>query len=149
MNKVSVNISCIYLEEGISFKVSYKVYKLVMDRLNENNLSLVLPQEHTHRDVIGLIITTATGINTIEVSAPKYPKKSRFIDVSIKLPFINIINNDSLLLFVNNLKEAITQSFNKLEVSTQSPISNIFELIKEELSKEDIHHWLGREIGRD
>jgi putative tryptophan--tRNA ligase len=76
-------------------------------------------------------------------------KKSRFIDVSIKLPFINIINNDSLLLFVNNLKEAITQSFNKLEVSTQSPISNIFELIKEELSKEDIHHWLGREIGRD
>lgn len=76
-------------------------------------------------------------------------KKSRFIDVSIKLPFINIINNDSFLLFVNNLKEAITQSFNKLEVSTQSPISNIFELIKEELSKEDIHHWLGREIGRD
>lgn len=76
-------------------------------------------------------------------------KKSRFIDVSIKLPFINIINNDSLLLFVNNLKEAITQSFNKLEVSTKSPISNIFELIKEELSKEDIHHWLGREIGRD
>ena len=60
-----------------------------------------------------------------------------------------IINNDSLLLFVNNLKEAITQSFNKLEVSTQLPISNIFELIKEELSKEDIHHWLGREIGSD
>ena len=54
-----------------------------------------------------------------------------------------------MLLFVNNLKEAITQSFNKLEVSTQLPISNIFELIKEELSKEDIHHWLGREIGSD
>lgn len=75
MNKVSVNISCIYLEKGISFKVSYKVYKLVMDRLNENNLSLVLPQEHSHRDVIGLIITTATGINTIEGECPKVSKK--------------------------------------------------------------------------
>ncbi len=113
-----------------------------MDKLNENNLSLVLSKEQSHRDVIGFIITTSTEINTIAVGVPKYPKNSRFIDVNIKLPLINIIDNDSLLLFVNNLKEAITFSFDKLKIGTNQSISNIFESIKEELLKEDITYWL-------
>ena len=142
LKKVLVNISCIYLEKGISFKISYKVYKLVMDRLNENNLSLVLSKDQFHRDAIGFIITTSTEINTISVGIPKYPKNSRFIDINIKLPLINIIDNDSLLLFVNNLKEAITLSFDELKVGTNQSTSNIFELIKEELLKQDISHWL-------
>lgn len=142
MNKVSVNISCIYLEKGRSFKVSYKVYKLVMDKLNESNPSLDLSIEQSNKDVIGFIITTSTEINSIDVGVPKYPKNSRFIDVSIKLPLVNIVDNDSLLLFVNNLKEAITLSFDKLKVVTNRSISNIFELIKEELLKEDISYWL-------
>ena len=142
MNKVSVNISCIYLEKGRSFKVSYKVYKLVMDKLNESNPSLDLSIEQSNKDVIGFIITTSTEINSIDVGVPKYPKNSRFIDVSIKLPLVNIVDNDSLLLFLNNLKEAITLSFDKLKVVTNRSISNIFELIKEELLKEDISYWL-------
>ena len=142
LKKVLVNISCIYLEKGISFKISYKVYKLVMDKLNENDPSLVLSKEQSHRDVIGFIITTSTEISTIAVGVPKYPKNSRFIDINIKLPLINIIDNDSLLLFVNNLKEAITLSFDELKVGTNQSTSNIFELIKEELLKQDISHWL-------
>ena len=146
LKKVFVNISCIYLEKEIFFKISHKVYKLVMDKLNENNLSLVLSKEQSHRDVIGFIITTSTEINTIAVGVPKYPKNSRFIDVNIKLPLINIIDNDSLLLFVNNLKEAITFSFDKLKIGTNQSISNIFESIKEELLKEDITYWLLKKI---
>lgn len=142
LKKVLVNISCIYLEKGISFKISYKVYKLVMDKLNENNPSLVLSKDQFHRDAIGFIITTSTEINTISVGIPKYPKNSRFIDINIKLPLINIIDNDSLLLFVNNLKEAITLSFDELKVGTNQSTSNIFELVKEELLKQDISHWL-------
>lgn len=142
LKKVLVNISCIYLEKGISFKISYKVYKLVMDKLNENNPSLVLSKDQFHRDAIGFIITTSTEINTISVGIPKYPKNSRFIDINIKLPLINIIDNDSLLLFVNNLKEAITLSFDELKVETNQSTSNIFELVKEELLKQDISHWL-------
>lgn len=142
LKKVFVNISCIYLEKGRSFKVSYKVYKLVMDKLNESNPSLDLSIEQSNKDVIGFIITTSTEINSIDVGVPKYPKNSRFIDVSIKLPLVNIVDNDSLLLFVNNLKEAITLSFDKLKVVTNRSISNIFELIKEELLKEDISYWL-------
>ena len=142
LKKIFINISCIYLEKGISFKISHKVYKLVMDKLNENNLSLILPEEQSHKDVIGFIITTSTEIITVAISVPKYPKNSRFIDVSIKLPLVNIVDNDSLLLFVNNLKEAITLSFDKLKVVTNRSISNIFELIKEELLKEDISHWI-------
>jgi len=142
LKKVLVNISCIYLEKGRSFKVSYKVYKLVMDKLNESNPSLDLSIEQSNKDVIGFIITTSTEINSIDVGVPKYPKNSRFIDVSIKLPLVNIVDNDSLLLFVNNLKEAITLSFDKLKVVTNRSISNIFELIKEELLKEDISYWL-------
>ena len=136
LKKVFVNISCIYLEKGRSFKVSYKVYKLVMDKLNESNPSLDLSIEQSNKDVIGFIITTSTEINSIDVGVPKYPKNSRFIDVSIKLPLVNIVDNDSLLLFVNNL------SFDKLKVVTNRSISNIFELIKEELLKEDISYWL-------
>jgi putative tryptophan--tRNA ligase len=113
-----------------------------MDKLNENNLSLILPEEQSHKDVIGFIITTSTEIITVAIGVPKYPKNSRFIDVSIKLPLVNIVDNDSLLLFVNNLKEAITLSFDKLKVVTNRSISNIFELIKEELLKEDISHWI-------
>jgi putative tryptophan--tRNA ligase len=142
LKKVFVNISCIYLEKGRSFKVSYKVYKLVMDKLNESNPSLDLSIEQSNKDVIGFIITTSTEINSIDVGVPKYPKNSRFIDVSIKLPLVNIVDNDSLLLFLNNLKEAITLSFDKLKVVTNRSISNIFELIKEELLKEDISYWL-------
>ena len=142
LKKVFVNISCIYLEKGRSFKVSYKVYKLVMDKLNESNPSLDLSIEQSNKDVIGFIITTSTEINSIDVGVPKYPKNSRFIDVSIKLPLVNIVDNDSLLLFLNNLKEAITLSFDKLKVVTNRSISNIFELIKEELLKQDISHWL-------
>lgn len=142
LKKVLVNISCIYLEKGISFKISYKVYKLVMDKLNENDPSLVLFKDQFHRDAIGFIITTSTEINTISVGIPKYPKNSRFIDININLPLINIIDNDSLLLFVNNLKEAITLSFDELKVGTNQSTSNIFELVKEELLKQDISHWL-------
>ena len=142
LKKVFVNISCIYLEKGRSFKVSYKVYKLVMDKLNESNPSLDLSIEQSNKDVIGFIITTSTEINSIDVGVPKYPKNSRFIDVIIKLPLVNIVDNDSLLLFLNNLKEAITLSFDKLKVVTNRSISNIFELIKEELLKEDISYWL-------
>ena len=142
LKKVFVNISCIYLEKGRSFKVSYKVYKLVMDKLNESNPSLDLSIEQSNKDVIGFIITTSTEINSIDVGVPKYPKNSRFIDVSIKLPLVNIVDNDSLLLFLNNLKEAITLRFDKLKVVTNRSISNIFELIKEELLKEDISYWL-------
>ena len=142
LKKVLVNISCIYLEKGISFKISYKVYKLVMDKLNENDPSLVLSKDQVHRDAIGFIITTSTEINTISVGIPKYPKNSRFIDINIKLPLINIIDNDSLLLFVNKLKEAIILSFDELKVGTNQSTSNIFELIKEELLKQDISHWL-------
>ena len=142
LKKVLVNISCIYLEKGISFKISYKVYKLVMDKLNENDPSLVLSKDQFHRDAIGFIITTSTEINTISVGIPKYPKNSRFIDINIKLTLINIIDNDSLLLFVNNLKKAITLSFDELKVGTNQSTSNIFELIKEELLKQDISHWL-------
>ena len=103
LKKIFINISCIYLEKGISFKISHKVYKLVMDKLNENNLSLILPEEQSHKDVIGFIITTSTEIITVAIGVPKYPKNSRFIDVSIKLPLVNIVDNDSLLCFVNNL----------------------------------------------
>ena len=142
LKKVLVNISCIYLEKGISFKISYKVYKLVMDKLNENDPSLVLSKDQFHRDAIGFIITTSAEINTSSVGIPKYPKNSRFMDIHIKLPLINIIDNDSLLLFVNNLKEAITLSFDELKVGTNQSTSNIFELIKEELLKQDISHWL-------
>lgn len=142
LKKVFVNISCIYLEKGRSFKVSYKVYKLVMDKLNESNPSLDLSIEQSNKDVIGFIITTSTEINSIDVGVPKYPKNSRFIDVSIKLPLVNIVDNDSLLLFLNNLKEVITLIFDKLKVVTNRSISNIFELIKEELLKEDISYWL-------
>lgn len=142
LKKVLVNISCIYLEKGISFKISYKVYKLVMDKLNENDPSLVLSKDQFHRDAIGFIITTSTEINTISVGIPKYPKNSRFIDININLPLINIIDNDSLLLFVNNLKEAITLSFDELKVGINQSTSNIFELVKEELLKQDISHWL-------
>jgi len=113
-----------------------------MDKLNESNPSLDLSIEQSNKDVIGFIITTSTEINSIDVGVPKYPKNSRFIDVSIKLPLVNIVDNDSLLLFLNNLKEAITLSFDKLKVVTNRSISNIFELIKEELLKEDISYWL-------
>ena len=70
LKKVFVNISCIYLEKGRSFKVSYKVYKLVMDKLNESNPSLDLSIEQSNKDVIGFIITTSTEINSIDVGVP-------------------------------------------------------------------------------
>jgi putative tryptophan--tRNA ligase len=142
LKKIFVNISCVYVEKGITFKISHKVYKLIMDKLNENILSLVLSKEQSHRDVIGFIITTSTKISTIAVGVPKYPKNSRFIDVNIKLPLINIEDNDSLWLFVNNLKEAVTLSFDELKVETNQSISDIFELIKEELLKEDMSYWI-------
>ena len=142
LKKIFVNISCVYVEKGITFKISHKVYKLIMDKLNENILSLVLSKEQSHRDVIGFIITTSTEISTIAVGVPKYPKNSRFIDVNIKLPLINIEDNDSLWLFVNNLKEAVTLSFDELKVETNQSISNIFELIKKELLKEDMSYWI-------
>ena len=46
------------------------------------------------------------------------------------------------MLFVNNLKEAITLSFDELKVGINQSTSNIFELVKEELLKQDISHWL-------
>ena len=30
LKKIFVNISCVYVEKGITFKISHKVYKLIM-----------------------------------------------------------------------------------------------------------------------
>ena len=43
---------------------------------------------------------------------------------------------------LNNLKEAVTLSFDELKVETNQSISDIFELIKEELLKEDMSYWI-------
>jgi hypothetical protein len=128
-----INFSGVFTEVNTKFKISFKVHKLLMKLLTDLDLQAKLPMSKTNRDAIGFIESTSRNCVEIKVSEPQYPRKSRFVDISIMLPFLEIDNEDQLLFkYLENLEIACLIGFKKLGIIDER-ISNVFSLVKKEV----------------
>jgi hypothetical protein len=130
---VLVNISGIYSEENTIFRISHKVDKLIMEKLTALNLS---PNEKTkikNREYIGFLITTGRNCNKITVNEPFYPRKSKFVDIGIVLPYFNETNeNNYVKYYLDNIEIGIINGFKKIDIEDDR-IINVFQNIKTEV----------------
>jgi hypothetical protein len=136
-----INISKIFLEENINFKISYKVDKLIMEKLSELNLEPINKSITKKRDYIGFLISTTKNANEIIINDPQFRKRSKFIDISITLPFLEYNKEDYLNKYLNNLEKAIIIGLSKLEIKDER-IENIFNKIEEEIINNENYKYI-------
>ena len=123
----------LYAEVGIKLKISYKVYKLIMEKLNILNLTSNNKEKMEDREYIGFMITTKENSKDIIVYKPKYYKNSRFINMDMELPYLKETDeNNYLKHFLDNIENGIIIGLNKLEIEDER-IKNVFENIRNEV----------------
>jgi len=136
-----VNFSSVYNEKGVSFKISHKVFKLLMNDLTNLKLKAVLPDNISKRDAIGFLITTDRNTSEIIVSNPVFPRKSRFVEIRLALPFLDIQDkNDYMAVFLDNLKNACLLGFQKIGI-VDSRIETVFSNTKEIVVNNDQYDY--------
>ena len=136
-----VNFSSVYNEKGVSFKISHKVFKLLMNDLTNLKLKAVLPDNISKRDAIGFLITTDRNASEIIVSNPVFPRKSRFVEIRLALPFLDIQDkNDYMAVFLDNLKNACLLGFQKIGI-VDSRIETVFSNTKEIVVNNDQYDY--------
>ena len=128
-----INFSLIFPEPGIVFKVSWKVYKLLMQRLTALNIQVEL-HGNSKRDCIGFMISTRKENTEIKVWEPKLYRKSRFIHFDVMLPYLEITDeNEYLSIHLDQLKEACKTGFSQLGVTEYDLIESEFANVKKEV----------------
>jgi hypothetical protein len=136
-----VNFSSVFTETGVSFKVSHKVYKLLMDNLTNLKLQAILPKNKSNRDGIGFLISTYCNSSEIKVFDPTFPNRSRFVDIQIELPFLDIKDrNEYLSVFLYNLEKACLLGFQKLGIEDQR-IAKIFSIVKKDILNNSLYDY--------
>lgn len=123
-----INISCVYNEPDTSFNISYKLYEDLMIVLTNLNLTATLPQNKKDRDAIGFIVSSDRNITVPIISNPIYPRKSRFVECFIRIPYVICTDYKTIEIFIGLLKTAIMGSFEKLKIDS-SKINTVFDSI--------------------
>jgi hypothetical protein len=136
-----INISGIYLEVGIKFKVSWKVDKLIMGKLSELDLQSTDKSKLKNREYIGFLITTTKDSHDIIINGPRFRRRSKFIDFSVTLPFLEYFTEDYLNKYLNSLEEALIMGFNKLEIKDKR-INDVFKMVKEEITGNENYKYI-------
>lgn len=129
-NSVIINISCVYNEANISFNISYKLYEELTIGLTNLNLMATLPKNKKDRDAIGFIISSDKNITNPIISNPIYPRKSRFVEFFIKIPYIVCDDYETVKIFIKNLKTAFIESFEKLKINSSELDTVFYSVLK-------------------
>jgi hypothetical protein len=128
-----INISALYAEVNINFKISHKVLKLIMEKLNGLNLSSNNKKKTRDREYIGFIISTKENCNEHVIYKPKYYRNSKFITIDMYLPYLNESDEKTYVKhFLENIEYAIINGLKQLEIEDER-IKYEFEKIKEEV----------------
>jgi len=141
-----INISSIFSEPEINFKVSWKVYKLLMQRLTALNVQVELPK-NSKRDCIGFMLSTRKDNTEIKVWEPKLHRGSRFIHFDVMLPYLEITDeNEYLSIHLDHLKEACKTGFSQLGVTEYDLIDSEFANVKKEVMGNSEYRYVKRMI---
>jgi hypothetical protein len=127
-----VNISGIYSEENVSFRISHKIDKLIMEKLTALNLSPNEEAKIKNRENIGFLISTGKNCDEIIVNEPFFPRKSKFVDIGIVLPYLNEKNNNYVKNYLDNIEIGIMNGLKKIDIEDER-IINVFQEIKAEV----------------
>jgi hypothetical protein len=128
-----VNISRLFSEENVGFKISHKIDKLIMEKLTTLNLSPDKKRKIKNKEYIGFLITTGKNCTEIIVNEPFYPRKSKFVDIGIVLPYLNETNqNNYIKYYLDNIESGIINGLKKIDIEDER-IKNVFQDIKTEV----------------
>jgi hypothetical protein len=112
-----------------------------MDKLTNLKLQAVLPKNKSNRDGIGFLISTYYNCTEIKVFDPIFHNRSRFVDIPIELPFLEIEDrNEYLSVFLDNLEKACLHGFQKLKIEDQR-IEDVFHMVKEDVLNNDLYDY--------
>jgi hypothetical protein len=104
-----------------------------MEKLNTLNLISKDKSKIKDREYIGFIISTKEDSKDIIVYKPKYYKNSKFINIDMDLPYLNISDeNNYVKYFLEYIEKGIIIGLNKLEIEDER-IKHIFEDIRNEV----------------
>lgn len=126
-----INFSSVFTEAGCNFKISHKIYKLLMENLT--NLKLQANYPKNKKENIGFLISTHFNCSEIKVHEPQFPIRSKFIDISINLPFLDIEDrNEYVSTFLDNLEKACIIGLRMLDI-TDERIKDVFTVVRKEV----------------
>jgi hypothetical protein len=112
-----------------------------MDNLTNLKLQAILPKNKLNRDGIGFLISTCHNSSEIKVLEPIFPKRSRFVDIQVELPFLEIKDRKEYLsVFLSNLEKACLLGFRKLGIE-DTRIEKIFSIAKEEVLNSNLYDY--------
>src|ERR1700744_197535 len=97
-------------EVGIEFKISHKVHRLIRETLIEHIMQPYGLDQKDPSTFIGLVITTTSKTEILEVRGPEFDKRNNFINYGLWLPY-HMINGTS-----NYLKEYLHYLFDALVI---------------------------------
>jgi hypothetical protein len=128
-----IGFTAIYPEVNIEFKISWKVFKLIMEKINALNLISNNKSKLKNREYIGFMISTKENCNDIITYKPKYYKNSKFINIDMDLPYLKETDeNNYVKQFLDNLENGIIKGLKELEIEDKR-IEKIFENIVNEV----------------
>lgn len=139
------SISSIFPEPGISFKVSYKVKKLIANLIKDNIVNKV-EFEHKYKGFrLGIIISTESSRKAFEVKGPDISKRFRTVDYAVWIPYSEVVNSENMLeIYIDYVFKGIQEVFFKEQIEGIN-LNKIKTLIKDEvLNNVDYAYLEGR-----
>lgn len=127
---MKIKISSIFPEPGYSFKVSYKVIKLILELLNSEKYEGKADYD------LGIVIATGEKVKTLEVKGPDISKRYKTIDYAVWIPYNSVIESTNMLQsYIAYLFEGIENVFLKEEIKT-----DILPLLKKSVEEKVLNN---------
>ncbi|MCD4782022.1 MAG: hypothetical protein K8S27_15970 [Candidatus Omnitrophica bacterium] len=130
---MKLTISSLYLEQGCEFSISFKVRKLIRQKLEEH---VMQPYHFDEKDkdlFLGLIISTNSTTKRVEVKGPDFDKRNKVINWGLWLPYELIVKNEEQLVpYINYLFDALVIVFEFYNIE-EDVIRNIQKIVANEV----------------
>ncbi|MFD2145329.1 hypothetical protein [Mucilaginibacter antarcticus] len=110
-------ISSWYGEPGVSFRIYFKVHKLIRHQLIEQVMYPFGLEAADSETVLSLVSTTTANTKKLEVRGPEVDKRNKTINYGLWLPYLNIHNSSNYLkTYLEYYFDALVILFDKYDI---------------------------------